>query len=85
MDIHSHSDVWGPLWLQTRVETDGRIGLVMWAEREDVCEAARADVGRLVGLLGDEGVRLGRFQVSRGPRRDQAAAASAGAMLDLRA
>ena len=87
VDIHSHSEAWGPLWLQTRVEADGRIGLVMWAEREAVCNAARADVERLTGLLGDEGLRLDRFQVIHGPRRDPSPAqapARAGAVLDLR-
>lgn len=88
VDIHSQSDAWGPLWLQTRVEADGRIGLMMWAEREAVCEAARADVERLSGLLGDEGLRLERFQVIHGSRRDPSpaqASARAGAVLDLRA
>lgn len=88
VDIHSHGGAWGPLWLQTRVEADGRIGLVMWAEREAVCDAARADAQRLGGLLSDEGLRLERFQVIHGARRDPVpsqATARSGAVLDLRA
>lgn len=88
VDIHSQSDTWGPLWLQTRVEADGRVGLVMWTERADVCDAARADAERLADVLRDEGLRLDRFQVVHGPRPEPPAertAARAGAVLDLRA
>jgi hypothetical protein len=88
VDIHSRSEAWGPLWLQTRVAGDGRVGIVMWAEREDVCAAARADAERLSLLLQGEGLQLDRIQVVHGARRDLAAeptGAQAGSLLDLRA
>ena len=88
VDIHSSSEAWGPLWLQTRVGGDGRVGIVMWAEREDVCAAARADAERLSLLLQGEGLQLDRIQVVHGARRDLAAeptGAQAGSLLDLRA
>jgi hypothetical protein len=88
VDIQSRSDKWGSLWLQTRIEPDGRIGLMMWCEREDVCTASRADARRLANLLLEEGLRLERFQVILGPRQDNASGANVaetGNVLDLQA
>lgn len=88
VDIHTRSERWGPLWLHTRIEVDERVSLVMWAEREDLCAAARGDSNRLAEILAEQGLRLERFQVIFGPRADPCESArtpAAGAVLDLRA
>lgn len=88
VDMSLHSETWGQLWLQARVEADGRIGLVMWSDREDLCFAAGSQARRLSALLNDAGLRLDGFQVIHGTRRDggsDATAQPAGSVVDLRA
>jgi hypothetical protein len=88
VDIHTLSERWGPLWLHTRIEADERVALMMWAEREDLCAAARGDAARLAQILAEQGLRLERFQVIAGPRVDtpgRRPPPAAGAVLDLKA
>jgi hypothetical protein len=88
VDIHTLSERWGPLWLHTRIEADERVALMMWAEREDLCAAARGDAARLAQILAEQGLHLERFQVIAGPRVDtpgRRPPPTAGAVLDLKA
>lgn len=87
VDIHTRSDRWGPLWLHTRIEPDERVALVMWAERDDLCVAARRDTARLAAILAEQGLHLERLQVIHGARVDvrDADAARTGTVLDLKA
>lgn len=88
VDIHTRSDRWGPLWLHTRIEADARVALVMWAEREDLCAAARDDGARLAQILAEQGLQLERFQVIPGPRADAGGGGrppASGSVLDLKA
>jgi hypothetical protein len=88
VDIHTRSDRWGPLWLHTRIEADDRVALVMWAERDDLCAAARDDGARLSQILAEQGLHLERFQVILGPRADASVSGTPpanGSVLDLKA
>jgi len=87
VNVHSHSDRWGELSLQTRVFPDGLIELTMWADRERVCALAREGARRLADELATAGLRLAGFQVVQGlrPGAGPDAEAPAGRLLDLRA
>ena len=87
VNVHSRSERWGELSLQTRIFPDGMIELTMWADRERVCALARDGARRLADELATAGLRLSGFQVVHGlrPGAGPDAEAPAGRLLDLRA
>lgn len=88
VNIHSQSERWGELWLQTRVFSDERVELTMWAQREDVYSAAQQNSRALASELANAGLDLIGFQVVHGARPGEApqwAPPDSGSLIDVEA
>ena len=89
VDLYTQSDEWGGIWLRTRVIGEDRIGLTMWAEREDVKTLAVQRGYLLRDALRDAQLSLVDFQVIHGARPDRmappASPGGAGRLIDCEA
>mgnify|MGYP006078411145 CR=1 FL=1 len=88
VNVHSKSDDFGELWLQTELKDQNNVDLVMWARREDIVEKARAKASLLGNELGKEGLLMHSFKVIHGPRESQGpewVASGRGLILDIQA
>lgn len=56
----------GPIWLRTRILGSDQLDMVMWAERMDVVEMARAHTDRLQEQLQSAGLNMLSLQVFQG-------------------
>ncbi len=75
VDLYTRSDDWGQIWLRTRVLGTDRVGLTMWAEREDIHALAVQRGHLLREALREAQLTLNDFRVIHGLRPDQASPA----------
>ena len=68
IDLHTASAELGELWLQTRIHTDNRVDLVMWARRQDIARAAQRQAAGLQQALESAGLHMTRLQIIHGAR-----------------
>ncbi len=68
VNVHSHSEDIGEVWLKTQLHGLDRVDLTMWAVRGSVVEQARARAGELGAQLSQAGLAMQSFQVIQGPR-----------------
>lgn len=68
VNIHSHNEQWGELWLQTRILEQHEITMTMWTLREDVYKTALEHQHELALELRDGGLNLVDFKIVHGPR-----------------
>ena len=88
VNVHSHSQEFGELWLKTELQGKSTVELVMWALRPDVVEQARAFSSFLGLELHGAGLTMKSFQVIQGARPVQPSESpppGCGLILDLRA
>ena len=68
VNLYSQSDEWGELWLRTRVFSEGKIEVAMWAAREDIFISAQERVGQLRETITQAGLELKDLQLFYGRR-----------------
>lgn len=88
VNVHSHSQEFGELWLKTELHGKREVELVMWALRPGVVEQAREFSGALGLELQGAGLRMRSFQVIHGARPakpPENSPSGCGMILDLRA
>ena len=68
VNVHSHSEDYGELWLKTELRNTKAVDLVMWATRTGVAELARSKTRALQEHLQSTGLVLESFNVISGPR-----------------
>jgi len=66
VDLHTRSTRLGEVWLRTRVSQHTRVELLMWAERAELVEQARAAGPSLAVWLNEAGLRMVHLQVMHG-------------------
>jgi hypothetical protein len=64
--LHTRTSDLGELWLQTRINDETQIDMVMWAEREDVVNLAQAMADHLERELDSAGLHMTRLQIIHG-------------------
>ena len=92
VNVHSHSEEYGELWLKTELRGTNAVNLVMWATQTAVAELARSQAQALQEQLQCAGLVLQSFQVISGPRPEAGApplpewvSTKTGVVLDLQA
>lgn len=88
VDLYTRSEAWGQIWLRTRVIGTERVGLTMWAEREDIYSLAVQRGHLLRDSLREAQLTLNDFRVIHGLRPDTAApspSAGPGRLIDCEA
>jgi len=92
VNVHSHSEEYGELWLKTELRSANAVDLVMWSTRTAVAERARDQAKALQEQLQSTGLVLRSFQVITGARANTTAptppewvSAAPGAVVDLQA
>ncbi len=88
VDLYTRSDDWGQIWLRTRVLGTDRVGLTMWAEREDIYTLAMQRGHLLRESLRSADLTLNDFQVIHGLRPEPASSkplAGPGRLIDCEA
>ena len=68
VNVHSRSDLYGPVWLKTQLEGSQQIDLTMWAEKADVASTARQRSAELGQQLRQAGLTMRSFQIVHGAR-----------------
>jgi len=68
VNVHSRSDIFGPVWLKTQIEGSQHIDLTMWAEKSDVASAARVRASELGSQLQGAGLNMRSFKIVHGAR-----------------
>jgi len=68
VNVHSRSDIFGPVWLKTQIEGSQQIDLTMWAEKSDVASAARIRATELGNQLQGAGLNMRSFKIVHGAR-----------------
>ena len=68
VNVHSHNQALGELWLKTQLHGLDRVDLTMWALKESVVERARERSAELGQQLSDAGLAMQSFQVIHGAR-----------------
>lgn len=72
VNLHTHSQSLGEIWLQTQLTGPRQLDLKMWAIRPDVVAMAREHAPRLTALLGEAGLDMHSLQIMHGARPGQA-------------
>jgi hypothetical protein len=78
VDLYTRSEAWGQIWLRTRVIGTDRVGLTMWAEREDIYTLAVKRGHLLRESLREAQLTLNDFRVIHGQRPDSTPPSPAG-------
>jgi len=73
VNVHSRSDIFGPVWLKTQIEGSQHIDLTMWAEKGDVASAARLRASELGSQLQGAGLNMRSFKIVHGARPESPA------------
>ncbi len=68
VNVHSRSELFGPVWLKTQLEGSQQIDLTMWAEKGDVASAARQRASELGRQLHEAGLNMRTFKIVHGAR-----------------
>ena len=68
VNVHSRSELFGPVWLKTQLEGSQQIDLTMWAEKGDVASAARQRASELGRQLHEAGLNMRSFKIVHGAR-----------------
>lgn len=68
VNVHSKSELYGPVWLKTQLEGSQHIDLTMWAEKADVAQTARQRSPELGQQLQQAGLTMRSFQIVHGAR-----------------
>ncbi len=68
VNVHSRSELYGPVWLKTQLEGSQQIDLTMWAEKADVASTARQRSTELGQQLRQAGLTMRSFQIVHGAR-----------------
>lgn len=68
VNVHSRSELYGPVWLKTQLEGSQQIDLTMWAEKADVASTARQRSPELGQQLRQAGLTMRSFQIVHGAR-----------------
>lgn len=68
VNVHSRSELYGPVWLKTQLEGSQHIDLTMWAEKADVVSTARQRSAELGLQLRQAGLHMRSFQIVHGAR-----------------
>ena len=68
VNVHSRSDLYGPVWLKTQLEGSQQVDLTMWAEKADVASTARQRSAELGQQLRQAGLTMRSFQIVHGAR-----------------
>jgi hypothetical protein len=68
VNVHSKSELYGPVWLKTQLEGSQHIDLTMWAEKADVAQTARQRSQELGQQLRQAGLTMRSFQIVHGAR-----------------
>ena len=68
VNVHSRSELYGPVWLKTQLEGSQHIDLTMWAEKADVASTARQRSPELGEQLRQAGLTMRSFQIVHGAR-----------------
>lgn len=68
VNVHSRSELYGPVWLKTQLEGSQHIDLTMWAEKADVVRTARQRSAELGQQLHQAGLHMRSFQIVHGAR-----------------
>ncbi len=68
VNVHSRSELYGPVWLKTQLEGSQHIDLTMWAEKADVASSARLRSSELGQQLRQAGLTMRSFQIVHGAR-----------------
>ena len=87
VDIHTHNEVLGEVWLKTSIAQASHVDLIMWAVKGSVARLARRHSDGLAQRLAEAGLKMDSFRVFHAarPNLPQAWAAAPGAMLDVSA
>jgi hypothetical protein len=64
--LHTRNQDLGEIWLQTRISDQTDIDMVMWADREDVANRAKALASNLEQELDSAGLNMTRLQIIHG-------------------
>jgi hypothetical protein len=64
--LHTRNRDLGEVWLQTRISDQTDVDMVMWAEREDVVNRAKALASNLEQELDSAGLNMTRLQIIHG-------------------
>jgi hypothetical protein len=68
VNVHSRSEIFGPVWLKTQLEGSQQIDLTMWAEKADVASTARQRASELGSQLQSAGLNMRSFKIVHGAR-----------------
>jgi len=68
VNVHSRSELYGPVWLKTQLEGSQHVDLTMWAEKADVASTARLRSSELGQQLRQAGLTMRSFQIVHGAR-----------------
>jgi hypothetical protein len=84
--LHTRNRDLGEVWLQTRITEQTDVDMVMWAEREDVAQRAKAMANNLAQELDSAGLHMTRLQIIHGQGPQAAmpyAPPEAGSLVDV--
>ncbi len=87
VDIHTHNDVLGEIWLKTSIAQAAHVDLMMWAVKDSVVRLARRHADALGQRLAVAGLTMDSFRIIHAARPElpEAWSATPGAMLDVSA
>lgn len=71
VNVHSHSQSLGEIWLKTQLHGGTRVELSMWAVEVDVVQQARSRAPELGQQLTDAGLSMKSFQIVHGRRPEE--------------
>ncbi len=86
VNLHSHNDFLGEIWLKTAITDKTQVDMTMWARLPEVASAASKGSRMLAIELEKSGLKMNSFVVYNGARQDPAAdSAPPGAIVDVQA
>ena len=87
VDIHTHNDVLGEIWLKTSISQAAHVDLMMWALKESVVRLAKRHTDALSKRLAFAGLTMDSFRVFHAarPNLPETWSATPGSMVDLSA
>ena len=86
VNLHSHNDFLGEIWLKTAITDKTQVDMTMWARLPEVASAASKGSRMLAIELEKSGLKMNSFVVYNGARQDPAADnAPPGAIVNVQA
>lgn len=87
VDIHTHNEVLGEIWLKTSISRSSHVDLLMWARKASAVRLARKHSDALGARLQQAGLSMDSFRIFHAarPSLPEGWSPPAGAMLDVSA